>query len=470
MPPQHSRTLSVCLIVKNEAARLRRCLESVLPAAGQIVVVDTGSTDNTGEIARDCGALVVESAWQDDFSRARNVSLQHASGDWILWLDADDIVPEESIDGLKGLTAREPDTVFAMVVRNQKPGGIGSEFMQARMFPNKKGIHFERRIHEQLMPSALRQGMKLENTAVVIEHHGYGDPGEMAAKARRNIALLKADYDRARPDPVSAVEIADSYSIIEDLDNAIQWYEHTLAIDRCEDIMPVIASQAHVGLGNMLNKKDLHERAVAEFEHALRLCPGRSDALYCLAVAQDLAGRQEQAVCTLERIIGGERSPTVQVSIDFRQAEIKAYLRLAAILGMMKRWDALNPVVERGLAKHGGRPEILNMAALAQYQQGKYMDALHGFEKSLRVAVEGNIDAYLGLCAIYLRAGRKDTLEQTVDKILPLFSGSPRFWAFCALTREPCPAIPGDVDQAKVEKEKEFLARAYGLPASKGDA
>ena len=90
-------TLSVCIIVKNEAALLGRCLNSIKSAADEIVVVDTGSTDNTVEIAESMGAKVVCTQWRDDFAWARNISIEHATGSWILWLDADDVVPPESL-------------------------------------------------------------------------------------------------------------------------------------------------------------------------------------------------------------------------------------------------------------------------------------------------------------------------------------------------------------------------------------
>ena len=86
-------TLSVCMIVKNEAEFLERCLTSVRPAADQIVVVDTGSTDGSDEIARSFGAEVVRAEWRNDFAWARNISLDRAKCAWILWLDADDVVP-----------------------------------------------------------------------------------------------------------------------------------------------------------------------------------------------------------------------------------------------------------------------------------------------------------------------------------------------------------------------------------------
>ena len=185
------------MIVRNEAAIIARCIQSIRPVADQIIVVDTGSADDTVAIARSCGAEVVTAAWRDDFAWARNISLDHATGAWVLWLDADDVVPAESLPKLLSLKNSEPDRVFGLVVRNERPGNTGSEFIQARMFPNFAEIRFEGVIHEQMMPSAMRLGLFLEQQDVVVEHHGYADPEMLKSKALRNIELLLKKYDPA---------------------------------------------------------------------------------------------------------------------------------------------------------------------------------------------------------------------------------------------------------------------------------
>ena len=127
MSADNTNTLSVCMIVKNEADLLRRCLLSVQEVADQIVVVDTGSTDSTIEIARFFSAVIVEEPWRDDFAYSRNISLEHATGTWILWLDADDVVPESSLPLLHSLKQNKPDRVYSFIVRNERPGNTGTD-------------------------------------------------------------------------------------------------------------------------------------------------------------------------------------------------------------------------------------------------------------------------------------------------------------------------------------------------------
>jgi glycosyltransferase involved in cell wall biosynthesis len=181
--------LSICMIVKNEASILARCLESALPIADEIIINDTGSTDSTIDVARKFEAHIIQSEWKNDFSYSRNYSLQAASSEWVLWLDADDIVPAQSVPIINDLKKENPDKVFGFIVRNERPGETGTEFIQARMFPKHPDIFFEHRIHEQMMFSAMRKGLKLIETMAVIKHHGYADPEALKSKAKRNIRL-----------------------------------------------------------------------------------------------------------------------------------------------------------------------------------------------------------------------------------------------------------------------------------------
>ncbi|MBD3317918.1 MAG: glycosyltransferase [Chitinivibrionales bacterium] len=454
-------TLSVCMIVKNEAAVLGRCLRSVTGFAEEIIVVDTGSDDDTVAIAEEFGATVIRSDWRDDFSYSRNISLDHASCTWILWLDADDVVPRESVMSLEELKAESPDKVFAFVVRNEKPGGTGSEFVQARMFPRDSRIRFERRIHEQVMPSALRSGFSMVTKPVVIEHHGYADPDALRSKAERNVRVLMEEYGKTKSDPVSAVEIADSLTIMERWEDAEKWYRRTLAVPSCSSQFPAIAGQAWMGLGNIQNRRGAHAEAVRSFGESVRHSPDRPDALYGLAVARELIGRPDEAVATLERILT-IKSVALPVGVDFRQTRIKAYLRLGRLLEEHEP-GRVEPLVARALDDCGERPEIQNMAGRIGFRRGKHMDALHRFEQSLRIANEGNLDAYIGLCMVYRIAGRNELIEKTLNSVRPLFSHMPRYWAFRNLlsTTISPESPPSSISSQAMDEEQSFLKRSY---------
>jgi len=189
------QSLSVCLIVKNEEKFLGQCLKSVRGVASQIVVVDTGSTDRTVEIAREHGAEIYSFAWNDDFSAARNAALEHAASDWILMLDADE---ELSADGREKIkTAMNNAAVMAWRLPIVEMGreAEGCSFVP-RLFRNAPGLFYVGRVHEQIFTSVevRRAEWGLENRLgeAVLIHHGYA-PELMRDrnKIERNLRLLE---------------------------------------------------------------------------------------------------------------------------------------------------------------------------------------------------------------------------------------------------------------------------------------
>ncbi len=464
MKPLPKTGLSICLIVKNEAVILARCLESIKPAADEIVVVDTGSEDDTVKIAEQHGARTFTSDWRDDFSYSRNISVEHAQMPWILWLDADDIVPEESIPLINDLKQEMLDKVFGMIVRNQKPNGTGTEFIQARMFPNHPSIRFERPIHEQIMPSALRLGMKMVNTQAIIEHHGYADPADMKKKAERNVSLLLKSADETNPDPVLFVEVADSYTIMDDPHNAEVWYQKVINAPQCKKQFPVIASQAYLGLGNISNKSGNYKKAMDFYQKAQLLCPERTDALYSLAVSREMLGEKESAVDTLKQLISMNYKAVI-VGVDYRQSKIKAYLRLLRLLRELGKKEELEKNCQNALEECNSRQEIQNFVGISYYYLDKMIDALHCFERSLKIIVQCNIDAYIGLCSIYLKVGKKEIAEQAIQNIKSVFKEVPKYWAFCEMRGflEVAGPVPVEISRDEIEKEKENIVRDYNL-------
>ncbi|HWD18472.1 MAG TPA: glycosyltransferase, partial [Verrucomicrobiae bacterium] len=151
-PVSPAPRLSVCLIVKNEEAFLDACLASVRGLADQIVVVDTGSTDRTIEIARAHGAEVHAFAWCDDFSAARNAALERATGDWILSLDADEELLPAHRETLRREMANPDALAYRLPIINQGREDEGCSYVP-RLFRNAPGLFFLGRVHEQAFSS-----------------------------------------------------------------------------------------------------------------------------------------------------------------------------------------------------------------------------------------------------------------------------------------------------------------------------
>ncbi|MBI4611252.1 MAG: glycosyltransferase [Candidatus Rokubacteria bacterium] len=199
MTPSGQR-LSLCMIVRDEEQRLAGCLAAARPQVDEIVVVDTGSTDRSAEVALGFGAKVAHWAWRDDFAAARNESLRHATGDWILVLDADERIIAEEFTQLHPLM-EQPDVIgIDLWLRSELPPGQPAPSLAApycRLFRSLPGVRFTGRIHEQVAPSLRALGGRIVRSQVEILHLGYAVPDD--AKLARNLRLLALELEE-RPD------------------------------------------------------------------------------------------------------------------------------------------------------------------------------------------------------------------------------------------------------------------------------
>jgi len=185
--------LSLCMIVKDEEKNLPECLKYIRSVVDEIIVVDTGSKDRTPDIAKSLGAKVYYFKWCDDFSAARNESLRHATGDYIIYLDADDRIDKENANKLAKLKENFPekkDTAYSLKIILPSQDGKSSAY-QIRIFPNLPDIRFKEPIHEQIIPSLRKNGIKGVRTDITIEHKGYEDSEILKRKAKRNLNILK---------------------------------------------------------------------------------------------------------------------------------------------------------------------------------------------------------------------------------------------------------------------------------------
>ncbi len=191
--------LSVCLIVKDEEEMLQACLESVANVANEIIVYDTGSTDRTMEIAREAGAKVIEGYWDNDFARARNAALAHASAEWVLTLDADEIFqcdPEAMSTLLRGASA-DVEAYMVAVENLEGVGSLGMAHMSVRVTRRTAALwHYS--LHEQLLPAdgSARDLRRVYWSEARIIHRGYlAQVMKSKNKAQRNLKIAKAALD-----------------------------------------------------------------------------------------------------------------------------------------------------------------------------------------------------------------------------------------------------------------------------------
>ncbi|MDA8400467.1 MAG: glycosyltransferase [Actinomycetota bacterium] len=210
--------LSACLIVKDEEGQLPGCLASLESLVDEIVVYDTGSQDGTVETAKAAGATVVKGYWDDDFARARNAALEHCSGTWILWIDADERVIGDKAALRSLLDADSSTEGFRIHIENLSGVGISSRTTHpaGRLFRRSVGS-WRGRLHEQVWTRDGKRQLQLVDPAtevVRLEHLGYTSEVMSAKdKTERNLRLARLALDEASTEdrPYALLNLARSY-------------------------------------------------------------------------------------------------------------------------------------------------------------------------------------------------------------------------------------------------------------------
>lgn len=171
-------TISLCMIVKDEEPILRRCLDSVKDAVDEIIIVDTGSSDRTKEIAAEYTDRIYDFQWVDDFAAARNKAFSKARMDYCMWLDADDVIKEKEREKLCAWKAEADGTIDAVMMKYasgfDETGKITFCYERERLLKRDRGFFWEGRVHEAVAVSG-----RVERLDICIEHHSrktsYGD-------------------------------------------------------------------------------------------------------------------------------------------------------------------------------------------------------------------------------------------------------------------------------------------------------
>lgn len=224
--------VSLCMIVKNEEKNLPDCVGPIADLVDEIIVVDTGSTDRTKEVAAGLGARVFDFAWVDSFAAARNESQRHATGDWILWLDADDRIDEINRSRLRELLASLQDEIAAYLVRiDVLPSGPSDPIRvvhHARLFRNHPKVRWHYRVHEQVLPTVLAAGGKIHRPELVIRHIGYQDAALKGPKLERNLRLMKLDEQEHPNDPFILYNLGRAFERLDRIAESLPYWKRSL--------------------------------------------------------------------------------------------------------------------------------------------------------------------------------------------------------------------------------------------------
>ena len=217
--------VSVCMIAKNEDNHIEECLKRLRPCRFEIIVVDTGSVVRTVEIAHKYADKIFHFAWCEDFSSARNFSIQQAANDWVLIIDCDEYLENVNLAQLEEAIAGQRDAV-GMVTRNNPYTVQGSRSIMSerigRLF-NKNYCHFEGNVHEQVRTM---QGKEPDTFPIPLTfyHEGYVSESDKRMRATRNLEMLLHDLAQKGPSPYIYFQLGQNYISLNDMEKAAHYY------------------------------------------------------------------------------------------------------------------------------------------------------------------------------------------------------------------------------------------------------
>lgn len=293
--------ITLSMIVKNEQKFLPGCLESVKGIADEIVIVDTGSTDNTKEIAKNYGAKIFDFPWRDDFSLARNEALKYSTGEWIIYLDADERIihpsPHELVDLLKN-TDNSIGAYYCLIESEHYQMDGNTEVHRGgypRIFRNLgyPKIKFVGRVHEQIAPSIFQNGLSIQFSNIRILHLGYNQSREvMEYKIQRNYKML---IEHVKEEPLNGYawyqlgQTLAQMSLFNEAEKAIRMAIQTKTLSKS-----VFANAAST-LAKMVGNQGNYEEALYWAEQSLKEVPDQIYALHLKAYALLYLQRYEES-------------------------------------------------------------------------------------------------------------------------------------------------------------------------------
>jgi tetratricopeptide (TPR) repeat protein len=413
--------LSLCMIVRDEAQNLREHLAKIAEFFDDLVVVDTGSSDETKAVAASLGARVFSVPWENDFSKARNESLRRAWGEWILVLDADEVVDEEGVRRLREIAQKTEALGLQLPIYNyNRNGNVGVVNFALRFFRRHPGIRFAGKIHETAEASIVALGGAIGRTDVPIHHFGYTRPEDVRRKSvERNFPIIEELY-RSEPDNIQAVLYYAKTRL-------------TMFGDREEAqkaLFQIVRNPAWRGkpayieglfyLGTIFADRGEFHIAERIFERVRRYDPYLPDALFALGNLAFLREDYSKALALLEEIFHLEagRSQANLVRFAFTDEILYELLLRSAIA--CGAWEKALSYGEKLRALLPEDPNALHNLALVYFNLHRWEEA-EALWREVLVKDPQHPEARSLLFYLYTLAGRADEAQRVLQEVEAVF-------------------------------------------------
>ncbi|MGD8992819.1 MAG: tetratricopeptide repeat protein, partial [Desulfobacterales bacterium] len=278
--------VSLCMIVKNEEKYLAQCLASVKPIVDEMIVVDTGSSDKTKDIARAFGAKVYDHEWRDDFAEARNFSIRKANGHWIFIMDADEVISPQDYNQFLKIVGKEPKTAVAYSFNTRNYNRLANMIgwtpndgrypdeeavsgwlpsSKVRLFSGKDQIRFEGAVHEMVDPVIKRNGIKVKQCHIPIHHYGRLNKDDVNRKDEVYFEIGKKKLEDMGDDINAIRELAIQATNMEKNAEALKLWEKLLSLN----LNPRSVSETYINMGTIHNRMGTFQYALEAAKKAV---------------------------------------------------------------------------------------------------------------------------------------------------------------------------------------------------------
>lgn len=394
-------SLSVIMIVKNEAAVLADCLASVAGIADEVVVADTGSTDDTPSIAARAGARVFDLPWEDDFAQARNETIRRATGDWLLHMDADEVLDPAGARELRAIVdSDDASDAVTVTLANYTNDARAWRWVAAsadspyrrgyagylpvpllRLFRNHRGFEYREAVHENISASIHEVGGRIRSSDALIHHYGYAlSPARRQEKAQQYFRLARKKLQQTPDDLKCLYDLAEQALACGAVEAAEEACRH--AVTLCPGHLETTTTLANI----CLNRGDLDEAhaLLQGLETAGSAPPHVQTALGAIALHRGDFGEAEARLSTVRSACPPAPVATLYLArvYDYR-GEGKA------ALAVLEELAASVPVLE----EVGRRIRSLNhrQAGEARFGAGDGEGALESFVAALSEDAEDGL-------------------------------------------------------------------------------
>ena len=391
--------LSLCAIVKNEEQSLPQCLESVKDVVDEITILDTGSTDKTVEIAEQMGAKVYHFQWCNDFAVARNEALKYVQGEWVLVLDADEVLDSAIVPQLRQAIEAE-DNLVVNLIRHEIGAAQSPYSLVSRLFRRHPAIKFTRPYHSLIDDSVARLLTKEPHWRVVslrdvaILHYGYQAEAIASLDKYTRARVMMEKFLANHPhDPYVCSKLGALYLQTGSLKNGLKFLKQALKSNLAE---PPVLFEIHYSLGNAYNRQQDYERARKHYGKAIAqpilplLKIGAYNNLGSLLLnLGDLQGAKQ----VLDKV--------VQLDSNFAMG----YYNLGMVLKAMGHKKEAIAAYQKSIELNPHYAPAYQNLGVTFYQSGYMKESIETFQQAIALYEQQNPQAATELCQQLTKIG-----------------------------------------------------------------